>query len=81
MKDLKALFQSHYHPPKSSMQCHTSIPYTKHNAWTEPIQLIPNTEPLPGFTSLSQRGNKSTSSFNSPSADSIAVQLPFHTSH
>lgn len=71
-------------PLSSSQTCHAmphKYPHTKQNTWTEPIQLIPNAEPLPGFTSLSQRGNKSTSSFHSPSADSIAAQLPFHTSN
>lgn len=66
-----------------SSQTHHAMPhkypYTKQNAWTEPIQHIPHTEPLPGVTPLYQRGNKSTSSFSSPSANSIPVQLPFHT--
>lgn len=69
-------------PLPSSQTCHAmphKYPCTKQNAWIEPIPLIPNTEPLPGFTTLSQRGNKSTSNFDSPSADTIAVQLPFHT--
>lgn len=81
MKDLKALLESHYDLPKHTHAIPHKYPYTKQNAWTELIQFIPNTEPLQGFTPLSQRGNKSTSNLNSPSADSIAVQFPFQTSN
>lgn len=51
----KSLWSSQTHHAMSH-----KYPYTKQNAWTEPIQPIPNTEPLPGVTPLSQKGNKST---------------------